>query len=202
MAQFRTSRLFDVIFLLVLGGLLWWAVIHRVAIGDWLYFRTYEPTARATEVADSAGLTPLGRQLYFRTNPQFASEAVVAAECDVEELGCLNERGQAYILDDPRKPTQAVVTGAHEMLHLGYRRLSSERKAELAPLIDQALAMNTSPTLTDELRHETNAEDRRDEAHSLLGTEYQLLPAELETYYATYFVDRSKVVAAEAASER
>jgi hypothetical protein len=56
--------------------------------------------------------------------------------------------------------------------------------------------------LTDELKDETSPEDRRDEAHSLLGTEYEDLPTELEQYYSQYFSDRSKVVAAEAASIR
>jgi hypothetical protein len=185
MAQFRTSRKFDVVFLLALAALLWLAIANRVAVGDWVYFLHYQPSAQTVKVADEAALSPLGRHLFYRTDPQFASLAEVNAACDVERLGCLTSHGTGYILDDPSQPDQTVVTAAHEMLHLAYRRLPSHEKDRLAPLIDQAIS------------HETTAEDRRDEAHSLLGTEYSNLPAELEAYYQQYFTDRAKVVAAE-----
>jgi hypothetical protein len=197
MAQFRTSRKFDVVFLLALAALLWLAIANRVAVGDWVYFLHYQPSAQTVKVADEAALSPLGRHLFYRTDPQFASLAEVNAACDVERLGCLTSHGTGYILDDPSQPDQTVVTAAHEMLHLAYRRLPSHEKDRLAPLIDQAIAANSVNGLADELSHETTAEDRRDEAHSLLGTEYSNLPDDLEAYYQQYFTDRAKVVAAE-----
>jgi hypothetical protein len=202
MAQFRTSRLFDVIFVLLLGLFVWWAALHRVAISDWMFFWHYQPTPQTIRIADQAGLSPAGRRLLYRTDPQFVSQTTVVAHCDIERLGCLDEHGQVFILDAPGQSDQATVTAAHEMLHLAYRRLSAAQKAELAPLIDQAIDLNTSPVLQDELRDQTNPEDRRDEAHSLLGTEYSRLPPALEEYYTTYFTDRSKVVAAETATDQ
>jgi len=86
------------------------------------------------------------------------------------------------------------------MLHLAYERLSSNKKDELEPLLDQAVAQNAILGINGELESEKTPEDRRDEAHSLLGTEYKNLPPELETYYSTYFSDRWKILKA-AASE-
>jgi hypothetical protein len=198
--QRRTSRTFDIILLASLGGLLWWAAANRIAIGDWVYFLTYNATEKTQQVATDAGLSDAGRRLFYRTNPAFVSKNEIESACDIERLGCIDEDGRVYILDEPDKHPQAVVTAAHEMLHLVYRRLSNERKEKLAPLIDQAITMNIAG-IQDELKNELNDDDRRDEAHSLLGTEYQDLPSELETYYKQYFADRSKVVAAEADSQ-
>ena len=137
------------------------------------------------------------RTLLYRTDPQFASREATIADCDIERLGCLSSKGQTFILDDPTKPAQMIVTDAHEMLHLAYRRLSQSQKDDLAPLIDQAIAANAA-NINQELHSEVTAEDRRDEAHSLLGTEYKNLSPELETYYKQYFSNRSKVLAAAA----
>lgn len=200
MGAFRTSRTFDLIFLVVLGLFLWWAAAHRTSLGDWVYFLDYHPEARVTQLAADTGLSDTGRLLLYRTNPAFADQATITATCDTERLGCLDPKGRAFILENATHPQEAEVTAVHEMLHLAYRRLTQAQKDELAPLIDQAIAMN-APDITDELSDETAADDRHDEAHSLLGTEYAHLPAELEQYYATYFSDRAKMLTTNTASE-
>lgn len=201
MAQFRTSRLFDIIFVAALGVLLWWAAVNRVAVGDWVYFMHYHPSAKTVQVAAAAGLSPAGQRLFYRTDPQFVPHSVVDQACSVENLGCIDPKGRVYILDESNQPNRTVVTAAHEMLHLAYRRLSNQAKQDLAPLLDQGIAMN-STDIASELTGLTTADDRRDEAHSLLGSEYRDLPPALERYYSQYFSDRSKVVQAEAASEQ
>ena len=201
MAQLRTSRRFDIIFLTLLAGLLVVAALNRVAIGDWVFFHTHTPSALATQVATAAGLSPYGRHLLYRTNPQFAGLATVNANCDVERLGCLTPHDQAFILTVPGQSDQTTVTAAHEMLHLAYQRLTPSQKDAIAPLLDQAIAANLIIGLGDELSDETTLADRRNEAHSLLGTEYKNIPASLEQYYAQYFTDRSSVLAAYIASQ-
>lgn len=195
MANFRTSRTFDVIFVGALLIGLWQAYTHRTAITDAVFFWSYKPDAKTVQLATDAGLNDTGRHLLYRTNPQFVELTTMNAACDVERLGCLDESGTSYILDDPSKPNRTITTATHEMLHLAYRRLTDTKKAELGPLIDQAISQN-SADITTELEDERSTEDRRDEAHSLLGTEYSQLPAELETYYQTYFSDRTKVIEA------
>lgn len=195
MAKFRTSRIFDSIFvgLLVIG--LWQAQLHRIQIMDTVYFWNYDPPPRTAQIASAAGLNDTGRKLLYRTNPQFAELDTINAACDVERLGCLDSKGTSYILDDPQNPNGAIVTAAHEMLHFAYRRLPESKKAELGPFIDQAISQNATD-ITSELEDQASIDDRRDEAHSLLGTEYKNLPPELETYYASYFTDRTKILAA------
>jgi hypothetical protein len=201
MGQIRTSRTFDVMFLLVLVGLLLWAAANRVAVGDWVYFLSYHPDAQVTQIADEAGLSQDGRRLFYRTNPTFADLATIQKACDIERLGCIDSKGRSYILDSPGKHDQAIVTATHEMLHLAYRRLSDQQKADIAGLIDQGVAQNAANGINDELADEKTADDRRDEAHSLLGTEYKEVPTDLELYYSKYFTDRSKVLAANAADQ-
>lgn len=196
MAQFRTSRKFDVIFVLVVAVLVGLAAFYRTPIGDWVFFLHYHPSAQVAQTATDAGLSAKGRHLFYRGNPQFDTLAQINAACSIEHLGCLSGRGTIYILNDPSQHDQTIVTAAHEMLHLAYARLSSSQKATLAPLIDQAIAENDINGIETELQDEPTVADRRDEAHSLLGTEYANLPAALEQYYAQYFTNRSLVVAA------
>jgi hypothetical protein len=201
MGQFRTNRTFDALFICAVIGLLSVATVNRVAIGDWVFFLTHQPASEAAQVATDAGLNAEGRRLFYRTDPQFVSRSEVSAQCAIEDLGCITSSGQVYIYDAPGQHTQTVVTAAHEMLHLVYRRLSNHQKQSLASLLDQGIALNEQKGLQAELQG-YSGDDEHDEAHSLLGTEYQNLPAGLEKYYSKYFSDRSKVVAAEAASQK
>lgn len=195
MIALRTSRTFDIFFLLSVTLLLLWASANRIAIGDRIFFLGHQPSNDAIQVASAAGLSATGTRLFYRTDPQFSDKATIESECDIERLGCLSSKGQIFILDDPTKPNQTIVTAAHEMLHLAYRRMSQGAKDELAPLLDEAISLN-SRSIVPQLRSLTTPEDRRDEAHSLLGTEYQNLPDRLELYYTAYFTDRMTVITA------
>jgi hypothetical protein len=182
------------VFLVVLIAALGLAAMNRMAIGDWVFFLQYHPDTETVKTADAIGLTPAGRRLFYRTNPQFVdTKAELTTPCGPHTLGCLTPRGQAFILDDPQKPGQTLATAAHEMLHLAYERLADSKKDELGPLIDQGIAQNDGPHLEAELGPDADEADRRDEGHSLLGTEYVHLPAGLETYYGGYFTDRAQL---------
>ena len=197
MAAFRTSRTFDALLIVSLGSALLFGALHRTQLSDKIFFLSHHPSSKSVMVADDAGISPIGAALLYRTDPQYVSQVAVDAACDVERLGCLNSHNQIFVLDDPDKPKQTVVTAAHEMLHFAYQRLSRFEKDRLATLLDQAIAQN-SGQIADELRSTTTLEDRRDEAHSLLGTEYKNISPELESHYGLYFANRSKVVAAAA----
>ena len=201
MVQFRTNRAFDLAFVGALSAGLIGAYFNRVAVTDWWFFATHQPSARAQSVADAAGLSPTGRRLLYRGDPQFADAATIDHVCDTERLGCLTEQGQVYVLDDPANPSQTIVTAAHEMLHLAYRRLSQSDQAGLATILNQAINQLNQTSLSEELSGQASETDRLDEAHSILGTEYTSLPADLEDYYRTYFSARSRVVATETAAE-
>lgn len=201
MSSFRTSRVFDFFFIAILASGLFVGFQNKEAITDWFYFITYQPRPEIVSLADDAGLSQYGRNLLYRTNPQTTSKDEIAKHCDIEDLGCITPSGEAYIL-----ATEAhdgvVVTGAHEMLHLAYRRLPKGQKEALMPLLQQAIEQINSSFLQQELASQKDEDGRLDEAHSLLGTEYPDLPAALETYYKQYFLDRSKVLDANARSNR
>jgi hypothetical protein len=197
MSGFRTSRTFDGIFLLLLVGFLGWAFMNRITLGDWVFFQTHTPSPRVTQLAAAAGLNETGRRLLYRTNPQFVTTlAEMKADCgNVENLGCLSENGTAYILDAPGKQEDVIVTAIHEMLHLAYRRLNESQKAGLQSSLDDAMSQSATRGLDAQLNGITDLVERRDEAHSILGTEYAELPDALEQYYEMYFQDRSKIAA-------
>ncbi|HVQ43613.1 MAG TPA: hypothetical protein VMT30_01465 [Candidatus Saccharimonadia bacterium] len=196
MARFHTSRTFDLLFVLTLAVVIGGAALNRTTITDSLFFWQYTPDAKTTLIATDAGLSDTGRHLLYRTNPKFDTKTAVDAHCDTERLGCLTRQGQAFIYDDSTRPQQTIVTATHEMLHLAYRRLPQSQKDTLAPLLNQAVEQNAILGTEAELDDQPSPEDRLDEAHALLGTEYQHLPPALEDYYRTYFTDRSKVVQA------
>jgi hypothetical protein len=193
--QFRTTRTFDAVFLIVIAAALLWSTVHRVEIGDWIFFINFHPSAETTQIASDAGLSPEGRRLFYRTNPVFTTRADVTAHCDIESLGCITTGGQVFILDDPGNHTQTVVVAAHEMLHLAYRRLSPQQKDDLEPLLSEGISRNAILGIGDELAQEDTPDGRLDEAHSRLGTEYKDIPPALESYYRTYFTNRNKVLA-------
>jgi hypothetical protein len=183
MSAYRTSPTFDKIFLVFITLILILAALNRIEIGDIVFFATHKPSSQMIEVAADAGLTEAASHLLYRTNPQFDNSADIVKNCGPHQLGCLTGLDQSYLLSDPKKPNQTVVTAAHEMLHLAYQRLSDSQRNVLAPLIDQAIKIN-SKNIDSELSADTDTSDRRNEAHSLLGTEYAQLPSALVQYYS------------------
>jgi len=111
-------------------------------------------------------------------------------------LGCYDgERIYVYRVTDERLAGTNEVTAAHEMLHAAYSRLSSSDRVALDVLIKDFVATLPADDPTVELVDGYPPEQRRDEWHSRLGTEYAALTPELEEHYAQYFDDRSAVVA-------
>lgn len=198
MGQFRTSRAFDAVFLVAMAGFLWWAAVNRVPIGDWVFFLHFHASPDVVTISSDAGLNAYGQKLLYRGDPQLDDRTTITQVCGANDIGCLTPAGQIYVLDDQGRHDRSVVTSAHEMLHLAYRRLSAQQKDALKPLLEQAIQMNAGPTLDSELSNLADTDDRFDEAHSVLGTEYKRLPPDLEKYYQRYFTDRSKDVAAQA----
>ncbi len=195
MSQYRTSRVFDVIFVAILLFGLFMVYRNRVAVSDWAFFLVNQPKTESIQLADAAGLSDYGRKLLYRADPQITSRNVIAQQCDVEDIGCLTTHGTIYIEATDNHDEQAV-TAAHEMLHLAYRRLNDKQRADVNNLIKQAIEQINSSFLEQELSNEKDEAGRLDEAHSLLGTEYSDLPDGLENYYKQYFSDRDKVLAA------
>ena len=196
-SQFRTSRAFDAALLIILVLGIWQAGVHRVAVGDWLFFRSYHPTPEIVALANRIDYTAEGRRLFYRGDPEIITGSTQRDSlCGQKEFGCLASNGQIIIYDPTSDANNEIVTAAHETLHLAYRRYDAATRSSVDALISNAFGqLRDSPSLQKELGGYTG-DDRLDEAHSYIGTEYPAIPPDLEGHYKHYFKDRSLIVTA------
>jgi cell division protein FtsB len=155
-------------------------------------------------IADATGMSDDGRLIFLASTPAVEDAADFNDDCRVESegtLGCFDGTDiYIYAVTDPRLQGTIEVTGAHEMLHAAYQRLSREDRADVDALVAEAVAAlpEDDPVFEDMANYP--AEQFPDEWHSRLGTEFADLPPALEAHYARYFDDRSLVLALDAQS--
>ena len=144
-----------------------------------------------------------GKKLFYVQRPLLQNLDEFRNNCSTSEqtivLGCYKTNVGIYIygIEDSRLQGVKQVTAAHEMLHAAYDRLSQSEKNKV-----NQLTLSAFNQLTDE-RVKKNIESYRtrdasvvpNELHSILATEVDSLPPELEQYYKKYFIDRHKIVA-------
>jgi uncharacterized protein YaaR (DUF327 family) len=179
-----------------------WLVLNRQAVVDWYRIQIYTPTAEIKQLAANDQLEQRGQDLFYASQPQIQDSAAFNQSCPKDEqtivLGCYKaQQIYLYNVKDARFDGVKEVTAAHEMLHAGYERLSETDKervnAILKPIVDGMQDKRILDLIA--LYNKTEPGELYNEMHSILGTEYANLPAELETYYKHYFKDRSKIVA-------
>lgn len=201
MAQFRRilSGLTSVLLIGVFAVVFW----QRQAVYDWWRLRDYTPPAAIVKLADSTTMNDLGRKLFYVHKPVLADSKTFNEHCNIDEqtiiLGCYITHQSIYVFDVKDKRLSGIeeVTAAHEMLHAAYDRLSTKERLRIDSLTAAAFK-----DLTDARIKEVVASyKKRDESvvpnelHSILATEVRVLPAELESYYGRYFIDRKQIVA-------
>lgn len=192
------TRILDVLFLLIVAGTVWWIIQNRLQIRDWLFLRDFVPSPDITQLATDAGMNDNGRKLFYSGDPQLVDKATIKQVCGADIVGCIDEQDHIYILqpDKPKDEQEIIVTAAHEMLHLAYRRLNKAGRESVDPIIEQESARIGVGDLAKQAERISDDAELTDEQHSLLGTEYDDLSQELESYYNRYFSDRRKVLAA------
>ncbi|MEO8261044.1 MAG: hypothetical protein ABI566_00630 [Pseudolysinimonas sp.] len=178
------------------------------ARGQWFqdqYVVLTEPSPDdIVDIADATGMSDAGRLIFLASTPAVEDADTFNADCQVESegtLGCFDGKDIfIYAVTDPRLQGTVEVTGAHEMLHAAYQRLSREERAEVDALVAQAVAAipPDDPVFVDMQSYP--ASQFPDEWHSRLGTEFADLPPALEAHYDRYFDDRSLVLALDARS--
>lgn len=192
--------------LLVVLGAGWY---FKQDISDWYRLRGYTPSAEVVRLADQTTMTDEGRQIFYTTHPLVTGKDDFNAHCrqgNTSEysivLGCYVSTGRLYgdvylyDIDEQRLEGIKQVTAAHEMLHAAYERLSTKERERI-----DALLLQTYRDLPEGRIKETIAQYEENdpasvpgELHSILGTELDSLPAELEDYYRQYFSDRKAIV--------
>ena len=189
----RTSRIFDFFFVLFLVVGLSLVAFNRQAIQDWWRLRGYTPSDQVSQLATSAGMNAEGRRLFYISNPQFVSAEEMAQACAPENLGCINQRGQIFLLavNPTKSQDDVIVTAAHEMLHQAYQRIPSSQQAVLYKLGQAYVDSSDNDALKQQLMGYKDDNERADEMHSILGSEVLDLPSGLIQHYDQYFSERS-----------
>lgn len=172
------------------------------AIIDWYNLQTFQPSSQIEEIAEQTTMTPEGKRYFYLAKPQLDSKTTFNQNCPTGELtqvlGCYT-RNRIYILDVDRAELEKVedVTGAHEMLHSAYDRLSRGEKSKVDIELESFYATVTDPKLRELIAQYDRAEpgERLNELHSILPTQVETLSPALEEYYKQYFVNRQAIVA-------
>lgn len=199
------------VFLLVIAAVA--LFYNRQAVLDQLTVWRFTPSPELVSLADSAGLNDTGK-FYLK-----ASQAEVSDRTEFNDacgklqnertvvIGCYtgaDKRIYIYDVTDSQLDGVKETTAAHEMLHAAYDRLSSSDKKRVDALLVAEEANITDERILNLIKeYETSEPDEViNELHSIFGTEVRNLSPELETYYARYFSNRSKVVALKEKYER
>jgi len=174
-----------------------WDADRRQAISDQIAVWTNPPAPEIEALAEAAGMSETGRRIFFASRPVLEEAESFNAHCSVEGetvLGCYDgERIYVYRVTDDRLAGTNEVTAAHEMLHAAYARLGSRERLAVEQLMLEFTSQLPPDHPVVRLVDGYPPEQRRDEWHSRLGTEFAELTPALEQHYAEYFDDRSAV---------
>lgn len=184
------------------GGLL--LFYNRQAIVDKVMYWQFTPSTEIEALTNRTTLSQTGIFYFYVTHPSLEDASSFNQKCGRAEqstaiLGCYNGRNIfIYNIANDKLDGIKEVTAAHEMLHAAYDRLDEQRRRH----INELLAVEYEKLKDDEAFKErmafydrTEPGQRDNELHSIIGTEVVSVSGELETYYATYFTERAKVVA-------
>jgi hypothetical protein len=192
---------------LAIFALLIFGLLNAQAIADWWQLRNYSPPATIEAVARADTMTEEAKRTFFVTKPELISDAdAFRKSCPTFEqtvvLGCYHSGFSSsiyiYNVQDDRLSGVVEVTAAHEMLHSAYDRLGEEEKNRINGILNSFYnnGLQDERVLeTIESYKQTEPTQLINEMHSIFGTELSNLPAELESYYQRYFMNRQAVVA-------
>lgn len=178
-------------------------LLNRQAISDWWALRDYTPPERIVQLADQTTMVDSTRKLFYVNHPSLDDKASFNGHCRTTEqsivLGCYVAHQGIFLLDvkDPRLNGVIEVTSAHEVLHAAYERLSTNERTRIDRLTEEYFATQTDERIKNTVENYRKSDPSvvPNELHSILGTEVENLPTELESYYARYFSNRKQVVA-------
>lgn len=184
-------RKIDLIVLLVILIIGVFGVKNAVAIGDWVFLKTHQPSEEIVKLAESAGMSDEGKRLFYRFSPELVDQADLDKYCDIEKLGC-TDGNHIYILkaSTQEDTDRNIVTAAHEMLHVAYSRLGQTEKDALEQQLNDELNSPNANSIKTKLK-DYPQEDYYNEAHSFIGSEVGQISPQLEDHYRNYFNDRT-----------
>lgn len=180
-----------------------WLWFNQQFVLDQIAVWQYKPTTEIAALADRASMSDRGRFLFYASQPVIEATQKFNQECDRKEegvaiLGCyVANRIFIYDVKDSRLDGIREVTAAHEMLHAAYQRLGQAERERVDKLVEAEYAkLSNEDKFKERMAFYARTEpgERDNELHSVIGTEVADIAPELETYYASFFADRSKIV--------
>ncbi len=194
------STLFGLLSSFVIIGLVSW---QFQSISDWWILKNYTPPATVAKLAKDTTMKEGTKRLFYVNRPELDDKALFNTHCRESGektivLGCFINGEGIYLLNVQDKRLKGVieVTAAHEVLHAQYARLSGKDKARVDEMTKKAFVKVDDKRIKSVIA-QYNSKDPSSvpsELHSILGTEVESLPKDLEQYYGQYFSDRSKIV--------
>ena len=191
--------------LVLVGGAIF-AFLNYQLIVDNVVASQYEQSAGVAKLVEEVQFSERGDFLFRATQAKLDDPNSFNRHCQKKDkqsivLGCYLGPQQIYIYDvnDNRLNGVKQVTAAHEMLHAAYDRLTISDRKKINRQIEAALpsVLQSSTDLAERLKiyEKTEPGERYNELHSILGSEAEQLPYELENYYKQYFKDRRIITA-------
>ncbi len=178
------------------------AFLNYQLIIDHAVVSQYKPSNAVVELENQVRFSDKGKFLFHAAQAELNDATNFNRNCEKKDahsvvLGCYHSPQRIYVFDvkDSRLEGIRPVTAAHEMLHAAYDRMPVSERERVHELIDAALpsVMKAQNDLADRLKiyEKTEPGERYNELHSILGSEAESLPSELEEHYRQYFQDRS-----------
>lgn len=179
--------------------------VYRQPILDQIVVWNFKPSQQLEQAAERASINDTGKFYLYASRAEIVDRTAFNKGCaslqneQTVVLGCYRlpeKQIFVYNIADKRLDGAIEVTAAHEMLHAAYDRLNESERAKLDEQLLELANTITDERLLDLIDHYKKTEPNAvvNELHSIFGTELASLPAELETYYGKYFVNRQTVV--------
>ena len=187
------------ILMLVVAGVLLWAVFNHEWLMDWWRGKDYQPVGEMGQIMKGLKLTDRGEFLFKASQPVLSSQDEFNAKCrpvmdeEMAVLGCYTDFN-IYVYDIQSEELDGIkeLTTAHELLHAVWARMNDEEKKAL--MGDLRTVYNSN---VDKLRDEIEGYDESEQQEELYvraGTEVKNLTSILEKHYGEVFSDQDLIV--------
>lgn len=197
----KLGKLTSIIIVALMSVALIVGISQRQALYDWWRLKDYQPSQEIADLAQQTTLSDSGKRLFYIQHPVLADKQTFNQYCRENEqtivLGCYINRQGIFLYDvtDERLIGVEQVTAAHELLHAAYDRLSSSERQNIDAMLQQTYSQLTDDRIKKTIAtYEARKANISNELHSIIGTEVDILPDDLEEYYSKYFTNRERIV--------
>lgn len=175
--------------------------MNRQYVIDQINVWSFHPSSDIEQIENKSGIGGKGTFYLYASRPEVDNSDEFNLHCERREaksaiLGCYNNKNiYVYSVKNPKLYGIEEVSAAHEMLHAAWDRMSDSERASVGVLLEAQYATMTDKSLKERMDYYERTEpgEKLNELHSIIGSEVAQVSPKLESYYAQYFTDRSKV---------